>query len=582
VKPPNINSFVSDIIIRALVEYGVGLFCISPGSRSTPLTLAAANRSGIDVHIVHDERASAYFAVGYARACGRPAAVICTSGTAVANLLPAVVEAYQSRLPLILLTADRPEELQNCGANQVIDQKNIFGKFVADSITIPAPDDTTDPYSLLDKISRALDAGQATPIHINCRFREPLAPVEQIFDLHKMQASSDKWYTEHKGDASSKAHAVSDDDIDYLAHAMNERRKCLIIVGPEASWRQAAKIAELSEKLHARVITDVLANLVVVPSVHRLRHYDLYLDIDELADDLAPDLVIHFGGLPISKRLNQFLARHREIDYIKIQDHNRTIDPDLLETHRIVGPPDDIIRRLLPELKDSAASEYHQTWRTIDEHTSRFLHGYFVIGKLTECSLPFMMSSLIEEGEALYLSNSMPVRDADTFFASSSHNVATGANRGASGIDGTIASACGFARGIGKPTTLIIGDVAFLHDLNSLAIAAKSAPPVIIILVNNDGGGIFHFLPVANATHHFEKFFATPHGLHFGKAAELFGLPYYHPAMPDDFAADYHKVRSAGRSALIEISGDRRENFEQHELIRSRLPAYLMTKRRSG
>jgi len=193
-----------------------------------------------------------------------------------------------------------------------------------------------------------------------------------------------------------------------------------------------------------------------------------------------------------------------------------------------------------------------------------------------------MMNEFLDEGDALFLASSMPVRDADSFFAPSSPNVPVGANRGASGIDGTISSACGFARGIARPTTLIIGDIAFLHDLNSLNLAAQSSPPLTIIVVNNNGGGIFHFLPVAKATPHFEKYFATPHGLHFGKAADMFGLPYYHPATPDDFAAAYRKARDAGRPAVIEMSGDRRENFEQHQLIRSRLPAYLMTKRRSG
>lgn len=581
-KSPNINSFVSDIIIKTLIERGVELFCISPGSRSTPLTLAAASLSDIDVRIFHDERASAYYAVGYARACGRPAAVICTSGTAVANFLPAAVEAYQSRLPLILLTADRPDELQDTGANQTIDQRDIFGKFAARSVTLEAPDDTTEPYDLLDLVNHALDAGKSAPIHVNCRFREPLAPVEKSFDSKGMQRSLSKWHDEHAGNVAPNSSGISGDDITYLARALKKSNKSLIIAGPETSWRQAAKIGELSEKLHSPAIVDVLANLVVGPSIHRLRHYDLYLDIDELADDLAPDLVIHFGGLPTSKRLNQFLARHGGIEYIKIQNHNRTIDPDRLETRRIIGTPDDVIGRLLPELKETADDTYRHSWRLVDEHTSRFLHGFFVIGNLTECSLPHMLGELLDDDDALYVSSSMPVRDADTFFVSSSNRTPVGANRGASGIDGVIASACGFAHGIGKPTTLIIGDLAFLHDLNSLALAAGSANPLIIVLINNDGGGIFHFLPIANATPHFEKLFATPHGLHFGKAAGMFGLPYYHPTSPDEFTADYGKARAAGRSAVIEISGDRGENFEQHRLIRSRLPAYLMTKRRNG
>ncbi len=581
-KSPNINSFVSDIIINILVERGVGMFCISPGSRSTPLTMAAADRSDIEVRVFHDERASAYFAVGYARACGKPAAVICTSGTAVANFLPAAIEAYQSRLPLILLTADRPDELQNCGANQTIDQQDIFGKFVAESLTIAAPDESTESYELLDRVSHALDAGTSTPVHINCRFREPLAPIEQAFDDKKLKDGSDTWFSKHKENKSAVASIVPEDDVKFLAQVLNKSRKCLIVAGPETPWRQAAKIGELSEKRHLPVIADVLANLVIGPSVHRLRHYDLYLDIDDLADELAPDLVLHFGGLPTSKRLNQFLDRHRGIEYIKIQNHDRTVDPDGLETRRIIGSADEVIGRILPTLKDVADDDFRHTWRMIDEHAARFLHGYFVIGKLTECSLPFSLSGMLDEGDAVFLASSMPVRDADTFFTSSSHNIPVGANRGASGIDGTIASACGFAQGAGKPTTLIIGDLAFLHDLNSLTLAAASAHPVTIILVNNDGGGIFHFLPVADTTPRFEKFFATPHGLHFGETAELFGLPYYRPTTPDDFAAAYRKARGGGRSAVIEISADRRENFEQHQLIRSRLPAYLMTKRRSG
>jgi len=572
--PPNVNLFYAGVVIDALARRGVKLFCISPGSRSAPLTLAAADRGDIDRKVFHDERGSAFFAAGYARASGLPAAVICTSGTAVANLFPAVVEAYQSSIPLVLLTADRPEELQNVGANQTIDQKKFFGIYSPGYLTIPAPGDDTGPADILARLDAAFAASDNLPVHINCRFREPLAPIQQTYGYQRLQAEVDRWYGTH-GERDRRAPAVPDDaDLQAVASIINQAQECIVIAGPQVPCRQSRMISALGKKLNCPVVSDILSGGGGTEGAASIRHYDLYLDLPDLARTLIPDLIIHVGGLPTSKRLNQFLSDLKRTEYIKLQDHNRTIDPDRLETRRVTCSPDEFIGRLLPLLREGKTGEYLNRWRETEERTIAFLNDHFQGVSLSECALMYHLGGMLSGGDGLFLSSSMPVRDADAFLRAD--NVVIGANRGANGIDGTIASACGFAHGGRRPVTAVMGDMAFIHDLNSLAVAARSEYPVMVIVINNDGGGIFHFLPVAQFPEHFDAYFAAGHGLRFEHAAALFDLPYDCPSTVSEFQDSYHRARRRGRSAVIEVRSDRRQNLAEHENIRTGLSRYLL------
>jgi len=569
VKSANVNIFFARLIIDHLVRRGVKLFCLSPGSRSAPLVMSVTEHPDTDVRVIIDERAAGYFAVGYARATGQPGAVICTSGTAAANFFPSAVEAYQSRLPVIYLTADRPDELQDCGANQSINQKKLFGVYAPSSITLEAPDDNTDPYIVLSAINDALHS-QTTPVHINCRFREPLAPTAEEYDFEKLQSRVEQWYTARDNNTPGRSHDISQEAA-KAASKIKKKNHGLIVAGPEPPFRKTKKIFDLADALGWPVAADILSQHRFNPNNNLCGLYDLYLYSERLTKSFRPDMVIHIGGLPTSKRLNQFLHRYRGIDYIKIQNHDRTIDPDRLETDRIVGDPDEFIEELILNLQQENNSSNNKNWQDAEAECSRLLQDYFDNGSLSEPAVAWQIGKVITDGEALYLSNSMPVRDADGFIIPVLKDIPVGANRGASGIDGVIASACGFAAGSRRPTTLLIGDLAFIHDLNSLDIAARSDYPVVIVVINNNGGGIFHFLPVVKFQDAFEDYFGTPHGLSFERAAEMFDLPYYHPATIDRFQSFYRQARNNGKSAVIEITIDRRENFAEHEAIRNYL-----------
>ncbi len=569
---PNINMFWAEMVTDELVHRGVTTFCVSPGSRSTPLTLAVADHPRAEIKVNLDERGSAFYAVGYARATGRAAAVICTSGTAVANMLPAVIEAYHSRLPITVLTADRPEELQNCGANQTINQGNIFGQYAVAGMTIEAPTDRSDPIPVLKKLDATLKVAPATaPVHINFRFREPLAPVEEAYDHNRMQQQLDQWQSEMSKQAPPDQTASAEKSVSEIASLIDGKAKGLIIAGPETPFRASRMIGKLSEKLKWPIVSDILSQQRHIPNGHVIAHYDLYLDIEKIAEILKPEVILHIGGLPTSKRLNQFFLQNKGVEYLKLQDHNRTIDPDTLETKRIVCQPDRMLDQIITQVAENEKSEYLDQWADMDNRCGRFINDYFDQGAISEPQIANRLGASLTDGDALFLSSSMPIRDADSFIPHSIRDIFVGSNRGASGIDGVIASTCGFAAGSMRPTFLLIGDLAFIHDLNSLALAKKSDVPVIIIVINNNGGGIFHFLPVAGLTDHFENIFATPHGLSFENAAGLFDLPYHNPKRIIEFDECLKQTRADKHSAVIEIVGDRVQNIKEHENLREQL-----------
>lgn len=565
-KAPNINHFTARMIVDYLVRWGVRHFSISPGSRSAPLAIAAASHSGIAARMVIDERASAYYATGVARATGSPAGVICTSGTAVANLFPAVVEAYQSLLPLILLTADRPDELQDCGANQTIDQQGIFGRYAA-SVTIPASERSADPTRILDSLERMMADVSEGPIHINVRFREPLAPVEEPYDHDTLSARIEEWYQSRRAGSTSPKHDDLARPIEDIIPLITHSRRGLIVAGPELPPYASMNIGRLAERLGWPMVCDILSQQRGGKHGNRCYAYDHYLDSTATADNLACDLVVHVGGVPTSKRLNQFLARHKGIPYIKIQSHDRIIDPDRLETRRITAPVAPFVDALAARVETGGDDSYQSSWLSAENRTAKVLATCFADDRLTEPSTAFHLGRLIGDGEALFLSNSMTVRDADSFMDFEDRDVMIGCNRGVSGIDGVAASACGMAAGSGRPTTLLIGDLALLHDLNSLALAAESTVPVIIIVINNHGGGIFDFLPVARFPDLLEQCIAAPHRCMFDSAAGMFGLSYYRPATVAELVTAYRAAHGARESAIVEIITDRAANVGEHERI---------------
>jgi 2-succinyl-5-enolpyruvyl-6-hydroxy-3-cyclohexene-1-carboxylate synthase len=563
---PQANRLWAKLVIEELVRCGVGLFCVAPGSRSTPLVAALAENPRAKNLIHYDERGTAFAALGHARAAGLPAAWITTSGTAVANGLPAVVEASIDCVPMILLTADRPPELRRTGANQTIDQPGIFGGYVRWSFDLAAPDPTVDPASVLTTVDQAVYRARRSPggpVHLNLMFREPFLPetVDEDLPVPDRWGASGKPYTGYAETEPAPDGARTKD----LADALHGIERGLVVAGRLASRRQGEATLGLAEALGWPLLPDIGSQVRLGGSGgNTIPYYDALLAGEEFAEAHAPEAVLRIGGGAVSKRLEQFLTRAAPDPYIVVRENPFRLDP----AHRVTDSIEAGITAFCAALAEAVFEERTSTWtagwREASERTGRGMDGLLTgTGSLSEPLAARLLSRHVPAEHGLFLASSMPVRDADTFSVADRAPVPVGANRGASGIDGTVASAAGFARGLGRPVTLLIGDLALLHDLNSLSMLREV--PVIVVTINNDGGGIFSFLPVSRQKSFFEPYFGTPHGLGFEHAAGMFGLPYEHPRTAVEFLRAYRTACSRRESAIIEVRTDREENVALHE-----------------
>lgn len=558
-----LNHLWAELLVEELIRCGVTHFCIAPGSRSTPLTMAAAAHPRAHTVVHYDERGTAFFALGYARATGRPAAWITTSGTALANGYPAIIEAATDGVPMLLLTADRPPELRQTGANQTIDQVKLFGDAVRWFFDLPAPTEDIDPAFVLTTVDQAVyraTGSPAGPVHLNCMFREPLVPDGPTAYAEGL----DSWRGQSKPFTSyaAKKTLPEEQDVQQLAAQMQSARG-LIVAGPLKNASEAVAVQKLAARLGWPLVPDVLSGLRLGSSKNAtaVAFYDQVLGSEAFQQQMAPDVVLHFGGRPTSKRLLHFLSRHRPEVYAAVQSGPSRYDPSHQVTHRFEAATAAFCKMLAPNVQQTS-SDYLQRWRAASDAVEAVIAQQLDTATLSEPGVARLIAQHIPAGHGLVLASSMPVRDADMFASPGGAAVPTAANRGASGIDGLVATAAGFAAGRAAPATLLIGDLALLHDLNSLALLRKH--PVIVVVVNNDGGGIFHFLPVAQQQQVFEPFFGTPHGMTFEHAAWQFGLAYHQPQDATVFAEIYQKICAEAASAIIEVLTERTANHALH------------------
>jgi len=565
------NRLWAGLIVEELVRNGIDFFCVAPGSRSTPLVAAIAENPKARSLVHFDEQGTAFAALGYARATGRPAAWITTSGTAVANGLPAVVEASVDGVPMILLTADRPPELRQTGANQTIDQPDIFGDFVRWRFDLPAPDLSIDPAMVLTTVDQAAyrtSRAPSGPVHLNLMFREPFfSDTEEAWDsndsIPNSWRGSGEPYTRYAATKSS----VDRVEIERLWDALRPAKRGLVVAGRLASRKQGEAVARLAETLGWPLLPDI-GSQVRLGSGTTVSYYDALLSSEAFADGHEPEAVIQVGGRALSKRLEQFVVRSRPHPYVVVRDNPFRLDPGHMVTHSVEAEIVSFCAALVEAIGERSSDETTWTsgWREASEEAGRYLDGLlFGEAELSEPLVARVVSRHVPEDHGLVLASSMPVRDVDAFAAVDGPPVPVAANRGASGIDGTVATAAGFARGLERPVTLVIGDLALLHDLNSLALLRET--PVIVVAVNNDGGGIFNFLPVSGQKAFFEPYFGTPQGVGFGDAAKMFGLGYEQPRTAEEFLEAYRAACSSGESAIIEVRTDREENVALHRRI---------------
>lgn len=570
------NRLWASLIVEELVRNGVDFFCVAPGSRSTPLVAALSENPKAKSLVHFDERGTAFATVGYARATGRPAAWITTSGTAVANGLPAVVEASTDSVPMILLTADRPPELRQTGANQTILQPNIFGEYVRWSFDLPAPDLSVDPASVLTTVDQAIYRARRPPkgpAHLNLMFREPFLPDPEVKGEEDVASGALRAggvpYTRYAG----AGPVVDAGEVESLWGELRGVERGLVVAGRLESRGQGEAVVRLAETLNWPVLPDIGSQVRLGTNSNSLvPHYDALLAHGRFGDTHAPEAVLHFGGRALSKRLEQFLDGVWPNTYVVVRENPFRLDPG----HRVKRSVEAGIRgfceamgRIAGRDTNTESGAWRESWtaasKTLGERLDQLTNG---TEKLNEPLVARLITQHIPEEHGLVLASSMPIRDVDTFGAADGPAVPVAANRGASGIDGTVATAAGFARGTGRPVTLLIGDLALLHDLNSLSMLRDlKDSPVVVVALNNDGGGIFSFLPVAQHGKFFESYFGTPHGLNFEKAAAMFGLDYEQPESVADFTAAYEAACSRSVPALIEVRTNREENVALHRRL---------------
>ncbi len=563
--PPNLNYAWAHRIFADLAGLGVNGIFVAPGSRSTPLALAAAEQKNATVTVHYDERGLGFMALGHARATGRPAVVITTSGTAVANLLPAVCEAAMDEIPLIVLTADRPPELRDTGANQAMDHVKIFGSYVRWGFDLPCPDVAISPAALSGTIGQAYAMSMGVPpgpVHLNAMFREPLAPVPA-------NDGSAAWWRRTRSGPAPVYRPSALPDLGPARAVIAAAQRGVIVAGAARNQRESEAMLACAKRLGWPVLPDIRSGLRLGAGRGGLiRMADHVLLSDAVAKAMAPDVILHLGGRITSKRIMRFAADGKAT-IVHVSPSPVRLDPDHRVSAHIVA---DITADALP-LRTQTPAAWRRQWQA---HNDRVVAAWQLLETgqigLSEPALAASVARLLPSNHALYLAASMPVRDMDMYALGGPDDARVVANRGVSGIDGTIASAVGFGIGTGRPVTLIIGDLAFLHDLNSLARVRDCPVPLIIVLIQNDGGGIFSFLPVAGTTPQFERCLSTPHGLpDFRDAAALYELDYAAPATMEEFRQRYMEACRDGQRIVLEVRTDRAENLLDHRAIQAHI-----------
>ena len=559
----NINLLWAALFIDELVRNEIHDFCIAPGSRSTPLTLAAANHPKVTTHVHFDERGLGFLALGIASAKKQPVVIISTSGTAVANLYPAVIEARQSAIALIILSADRPPELINCGANQAIDQYAIFGNYPIFFRQIPSPTLQIQPNYLLTTINQGLAKQNNTPapIHFNLAFPEPLYPQEKKTDYREYLTPLKDWLNNSRPFTRYLQNAAQ---CRADADARLAGKKVLIIAGRLADKKQAQAIAEFAEKNHYPLLADIQSSLSA--QQNNLSYYDLLLLNNKFQKQLAQaEIIIQFGDKLISKRLAQFIAKFNG-EYWLIESGSQCIDPDHQLNMRVDGNAAQWIQAQEAPLAPADKNWLSKLTKYNRQLAQQIINPFLAKAVFSEINIVAALDKLLPADKPLFIGNSMPIRICDMFM---NHNQsAVFNNRGASGIDGLIASAAGIAKGTQQATTLLIGDTSFLYDLNSLALLKQLEQPFIIIVINNDGGAIFNLLPVPEQQK--KDFYQNPHGLNFTDTCRQFAIDYYKPKQTVDFERDYQKALKNARS-LIEICVKNEQTYQQLEQLKEQI-----------
>lgn len=590
-----IGAFVDE-----LTRVGVHHAVVSPGSRSTPLALILSEHSQMQVWLHVDERSAGFFALGMAKRMRKPVALLCTSGTAAANYLPAIVEAYYARVPLLVLTADRPHELRDVGAPQAIDQINLYGKHVKWFVEMPLAEQTEHMLRYVRTIAGRAAAtaltGPSGPVHLNFPFREPLVPQIPDPPLWKGGRESEQSYV-HVSPGERK---LPQSEMDQLVQYLSDTEKGLIVCGPQDDPAFPPAVVQLAEALQFPILADPLSQLRSGSHDHTwvLDAYDAFLRDEHVAKKFEPDVLIRFGAMPVSKPLLRYIQHHPSCRQIIIDGDGGWMEPTLLAADMVYADPVRFCHECVKSVRTATrktvkrnATSWGKAWQAMNLKTQETIcAGQMDESRKSATSVlkpdsrqtqvenddspalfegrVFMeLAEWLPDGTTLFVGNSMPVRDLDTFFRNNVRRIRVLANRGANGIDGVVSSALGAGAAGEGPLVLVLGDLSFYHDLNGLLAAKLHEINATIIVINNDGGGIFSFLPQAEHGAHFEELFGTPLGLDYRSVVEMYGGSFTRVKSWAAFRqAVQHGMVGKGLS-VVEVPADRRDNVRLHRVL---------------
>jgi 2-succinyl-5-enolpyruvyl-6-hydroxy-3-cyclohexene-1-carboxylate synthase len=570
--------------IDELARGGVEHVCIAPGSRSTPLVMACARENRVQKWVHLDERCAGFFALGLGKITRRPAAVITTSGTATANLFPAVIEASQAGVPLLVLTADRPAALRGTDANQTIDQSDLYGSFVRDSLDAgePSGEDLRNVRALACDAVAATLGTDPGPVHVNFPLHKPLEPAELSEELAASLRETDPVGLDGQADGTPMIPAVQgggagpvDEEVRAVAVALAGGSRGLIVVGPVADPEAVGPaVGDLARATGFPVLGDPISGARF--SEHCVEHavtaYDLFLQGPMPSDHaLEPDVVIRIGGAPVSASLLAFLGGLADVPQVRVTSGHLWKDHLGVASLYVRAEEAPFIRAVTNMLgTPGAPPSWHEQWRSIDQATRQAVCDFQASepGEPGEGAALAAVVAGVPEGTTLFVSNSMPVRDLDAF-GGGGKPLRVHGNRGASGIDGIVSTVAGIAAANDgrSPIVAVVGDVAFCHDMNGLFAVAKHRLDIVFVVINNDGGGIFHRLPIRDHEPEFTKYFATPHGLDFRHVAELYGISYRRVEHPNDVAVALVDVLAGTGPRILEVQSDRDRNQHGREAV---------------
>jgi 2-succinyl-5-enolpyruvyl-6-hydroxy-3-cyclohexene-1-carboxylate synthase len=572
VSAPNRNLLWASIIVDELARSGLRAVCIAPGSRSTPLAMAFAEHPDIRVYSIIDERSAAFFALGLALASERPVAVVCSSGTATANFYPAIIEAHYAGVPLLILTADRPPELRDSGANQTVDQVKMYGDHVRWAVDVALPEG--NPSSLTIRSLRTLACRAYAvangmhgtqpkgAVHLNFPFRKPLEPIPVPDDKTSDPTWEGRTYNQPFTKIAGGRIYPSDAALESLLDTYRRSERPMIVIGPNRDAALADELITLARVGHVPLLADPLSQVRYTAHWREMESgviggYDSFLR--GVAEWEQPDLILRFGAMPTSQTLIDYLNAAHDAYQIGFSADGTWKDPNHQIDELIIADPVEIARSLVqfssedprPESRwaDLFAEAESKTWKV----TEAALDEDFFDGAVVADAV-----SLMPDGAALFIGNSLPVRHLDQFARPAPKRVRVFGSRGASGIDGTVSTAAGVASDVDAPLTLITGDLGFYHDMNGLLTLKRYGIRMVMVVINNDGGGIFQRLPIAGFDPPYMELFRTSHGMTFAHVAAQYELDYAKACSRAEFRAAFERALCVvnAHSTIIEVPTD--------------------------